>query len=52
MKKIFTLIALAFALTSAKASVKIDETNFPDEWFRWSIQGIDQNGDEILSDKQ
>jgi len=52
MKKIFTLIALAFALTSAKASVKIDETNFPDEWFRWSIQGIDQNGDEILSDEE
>lgn len=52
MKKIFTLIALAFALTSAKASVKIDETNFPDEWFRWSIQGLDQDGDEILSDEE
>jgi len=31
MKKIFTLAALAIALTTAQASVVINETNFPDE---------------------
>lgn len=52
MKRTFTLLALALVLTNAWASVKINETNFPDEWFRWSIQGLDENGDGTLSDAE
>ena len=52
MKKILTLIILAFSLISAKGSVVINETNFPDEWFRWSIEGLDADGDGTLSDEE
>lgn len=52
MKRILTLAVLALLLTSAKASVAINETNFPDEWFRWSIEGLDADGDGVLSDEE
>ena len=53
MKKIFTLAALAIALTSARASVVINETNFPDPILREALVdcGID-NGDGILTDEE
>ena len=51
MKKIFTLAALAIALTTARASVVINETNFPDEAMRYALidSQIDADGDGILT---
>ena len=43
---------MALALSAARASVVINETNFPDEWFRWSIQNLDEDGDGTLSDAE
>ena len=54
MKKIFTLAALAIALTTARASVVINETNFPDEAMRYALidSQIDADGDGILTDEE
>ena len=54
MKKIFTLAALAIALTTARASVVINETNFPDEAMRYALidSQIDVDGDGILTDEE
>lgn len=48
---------LALALTSAKAGVAINETNFPDENMLWAMQAIDDNDEEwghngILDDEE
>lgn len=52
MKRLFTLIALAITLNGARASVVINETNFPDENFRWCLAPIDEDGDGVLSDEE
>ena len=54
MKKIFTLAALAFMLTSARASVVINSTNFPDPVMREALVEcqIDADGDGILTDEE
>ena len=52
-KRLLTLAALALALTSARASVVINETNFPDPVLREALVdcGID-DGDGILTDEE
>ena len=53
MKRLFTLVAVALALTSAKASVVINATNFPDENFRAQVANyFDPDGDGIISDEE
>ena len=54
MKKIFTLLVMGLALTSARASVVINETNFPDEAMRYALidSQIDADGDGILTDEE
>ena len=54
MKKFFTLVALALVMTSAKASVVINATNFPDPVLREALVdcGIDADGDGILTDEE
>ena len=54
MKKFFTFAALALAMMSAKASVVINETNFPDWVLREALVdcGIDADGDGILTDEE
>ena len=53
MKKLLLLsfAAIALSIGSAQADVTINETNFPDENFRWSMEGID-NGDGVLTDEE
>ena len=48
---------MALLLTSAKAGVAINETNFPDENMLWAMQAIDDNDEEwghngILDDEE
>ena len=54
MKRTITLLTLAFALTSARASVAINATNFPDPVLREALVdcGIDADGDGILTDEE
>ena len=54
MKKIFTLLVMGLALTSARANVVINETNFPDEAMRYALidSQIDADGDGILTDEE
>ena len=52
-KRLFTLAALALAMTSVQASVVINSDNFPDENFLWEVENnwdSDQNG--VLSDQE
>ena len=49
-KSIITLAALALALTDAKASVEINETNFPDETLRNLATQYDTDENGTLSD--
>ena len=53
MKKILTLAVMALAMTSAKASVVINATNFPDPVLREALVdcGID-DGDGFLTDEE
>ena len=52
MKKLLlSFAAIALSIGSAQADVTINETNFPDENFRWSMEGID-NGDGVLTDEE
>ena len=53
-KTLLTLAALALMLTSARASVVINSTNFPDETFRQRIAEAewDKDGDGTLSDEE
>ena len=50
-KRLLTLAALALALTSARASVVINETNFPDDNFRAQVKEAFDNieEDDIIS---
>lgn len=54
MKKLLlSFAAIALAVTSARASVGINSTNFPDENFLWEVEhnwDIDQDG--VLSDEE
>ena len=54
MKRTITLLSLALALTSARASVMINSTNFPDPVLREALIdcGIDADGDGILTDEE
>ena len=54
MKRLFTLAILALALSAARASVVINETNFPDWVLREALVEcqIDADGDGILSDEE
>ncbi|MBQ6379858.1 MAG: hypothetical protein IJJ56_13875, partial [Prevotella sp.] len=53
MKRLFTLVAMALALTGAKADVVINATNFPDENFRAEVADyFDSDGDGIISDEE
>ena len=54
MKRFLTLAILAFALSAARASVVINETNFPDEAMRYALidSQIDADGDGILTDEE
>ena len=52
MKKIFTLAMLTIALTGARASVVINETNFPDENLRFVASQYDADEDGTLSDDE
>lgn len=53
MRKILlTLAAFALALTEAKASVEINETNFPDENLRNYASQYDEDGNGTLSDDE
>ena len=47
MKKIFTLAMLTIALTGARASVVINETNFPDENLRFVASQYDADEDGV-----
>ena len=47
-----TLAAFALALTGAKASVEINETNFPDENLRYIATEYDADGNGTLSDDE
>ena len=53
-KTLLTLAALALVMTSVKASVVINETNFPDPVMRAALVdcGIDADGDGILSNEE
>ena len=54
MKRLFTFAILTIALTSTRASVVINETNFPDEAMRYALidSSIDADGDGILIDEE
>lgn len=52
MKKIFTLAMLTIALTGARASVVINETNFPDENLRYVASQYDADENGTLSDDE
>ncbi len=52
MKKTFTIVMLALALTGARASVVINETNFPDENLRFVASQYDADEDGTLSDDE
>ena len=53
MKRLFTLVAVALALTSAKANVVINATNFPDENFRAQVKDyFDSDGNDVISDEE
>lgn len=52
MKKIFTLAMLTIALTGARASVVINETNFPDENLRFVASQYDADENGTLSDDE
>ena len=54
MKRLFTFAILTIALTSTRASVVINETNFPDEAMRYALidSQIDVDGDGILTDEE
>lgn len=53
MKKfLLTFTSLALALTTANASVVINETNFPDENLRQRVTDLDSNGDGVLTDDE
>lgn len=52
MKRTITLLTLALALTSAKASVTINATNFPDENLRFVASQYDADEDGTLSDDE
>ena len=52
MKKIFTLLAMALAMTSARASVVINSTNFPDDNLRYWLLTAYDDGDGVLSDEE
>ena len=52
MKRTITLLALALTLTSAKASVAINATNFPDENLRNLATGYDADENGVLSDDE
>ena len=52
MKKIFTLAVLTIALTGARASVVINETNFPDENLRFVASQYDADENGTLSDDE
>jgi len=51
-KTLLTLAALALAMTSAKASVVINSTNFPDEALREKVAEYDTDGNGTLSDEE
>ena len=53
-KTLLTLVTLVLALTSARASVVINETNFPDPVLRAALVDceIDADGDGILTDEE
>jgi len=52
-KRLLTLAMLALVMTSAKASVEINPTNFPDESFRTAImEWANTDGDNTLSDEE
>jgi len=52
MKKLLlSFVAIVLSIGSAQADVTINEANFPDENFRWSMEGID-NGDGVLTDEE
>ena len=52
MKKIFTLAMLTITLTGARASVVINETNFPDENLRFVASQYDTDENGTLSDDE
>lgn len=52
MKKTFTIVMLALALTGARASVVINETNFPDENLRFVASQHDTDENGTLSDDE
>ena len=54
MKRFLTLAIMALALSAARASVVINETNFPDEAMRYALidSQIDADGDGILTDEE
>ena len=52
MKKIFTLAMLTIALTGARASVVINETNFPDENLRFVASQYDADENGTLRDDE
>ena len=53
-KRLFTLAALALAMTSVQASVVINRTNFPDDNFRAQVKEHFDNieEDDIISDEE
>ena len=52
-KRLLTFVALALVMTSAKASVEINPTNFPDATFREAImEWANTDGDNTLSDDE
>ena len=53
MKRILSLAVMALLLTSAKADVAINATNFPDENFRAQVKDyFDSDDDDIISDEE
>ena len=52
MKRTLSLLTFALALTSARASVVINETNFPDENLRFVASQYDADEDGTLSDDE
>ena len=51
-KTLLTLAALGLMLTSARASVVINSTNFPDEALREKVAEYDTDGNGTLSDEE
>ena len=52
MKRTIVLVLMAMALTSARAGVVINETNFPDEGLRYELLNNQDDGDGVLSDDE